>query len=395
MDCLQRQGEDFCAYLNLPRDFQMNICDNVVLPRWGWHNRDYTKMDPYASAPPAVVPGEHLAGIVYDSISGVDLEVWHFQDDAVSGHVIIYPFDPLNPDFSEGPSVFQPDYRPENYVYEWLLCGTSPPYVDGPGPSQMNPEGIAEFSKDLAFVLFTEDILPPDELDWGDAPEPAVAVGYPTTSGNNGANHVIGGPFLGPNGDEPDPEPDGQPDPAALGDDQDTIYGPPVNDDENGVTIPVPLVEGQPGTIDVEINGIVAPAVAILDVWVDWNGDQDWTDAGEKVTSGVHLLDTTVSITVTPPLGSAGTTFLRARINSTGSLPPDGPADDGEVEDHEVDIEQAQDWGDADDPYPTLQANNGANHLIDPLVYLGPGIGSIDGEPDGQPTAATDGDDND
>ncbi len=42
--------------------------------------------------------------------------------------------------------------------------------------------------------------------------------------------------------------------------------------------------------------------------------------------------------------------------------------------------------------YPTLLANNGARHIIDPNVYLG---NSIDIDTDGQPDMTADGDDND
>ncbi|MBU2691779.1 MAG: choice-of-anchor D domain-containing protein, partial [Candidatus Eisenbacteria bacterium] len=50
------------------------------------------------------------------------------------------------------------------------------------------------------------------------------------------------------------------------------------------------------------------------------------------------------------------------------------------------------DFGDAPDPaYPTLLANNGARHLIDPDVYLGT---QIDAEADGVPDAGAQGDDN-
>ncbi|MCP4709389.1 MAG: T9SS type A sorting domain-containing protein [Planctomycetes bacterium] len=51
------------------------------------------------------------------------------------------------------------------------------------------------------------------------------------------------------------------------------------------------------------------------------------------------------------------------------------------------------DWGDAPDPfYPTLAANNGANHAIVPGFFLGL---AIDAEPDGQPDGQASGDDND
>jgi hypothetical protein len=50
-----------------------------------------------------------------------------------------------------------------------------------------------------------------------------------------------------------------------------------------------------------------------------------------------------------------------------------------------------QDFGDAPDPnYPTLLASKGARHIISSTLYLGK---HIDGEPDGQPTAAAGGDD--
>jgi len=140
LSSLAGTGFDLCDFMNMPSWEQDQYYDDVDLPRWGWHNRDYTKRDPYASTPPAVVPGEHLAGTIYDPISGADLEVWHFQDDAVSGDV-------------QDPTTWQE----EHYAYTWPWCGTSPPYVDGPGPSAEHPEGIAEFSKDLAFELWTTD----------------------------------------------------------------------------------------------------------------------------------------------------------------------------------------------------------------------------------------------
>jgi len=53
----------------------------------------------------------------------------------------------------------------------------------------------------------------------------------------------------------------------------------------------------------------------------------------------------------------------------------------------------AADFGDAPEPgYPTLLASDGALHIIEPTLYLGQ---SLDGESDGQPTAAADGDGDD
>jgi len=59
----------------------------------------------------------------------------------------------------------------------------------------------------------------------------------------------------------------------------------------------------------------------------------------------------------------------------------------------EPDPEPDMDWGDAPDPtYPTLAASIGASHIIDPRTYMG---ATVDMDPDGQPTAAADGDDTD
>ncbi len=109
--------------------------------RWGWHNRDYTIPDPLASTAPAVVPGEFLAGVIPGA--GGILPVYHFQDDAVMGGVSILldPTDPISP------RIDQADFAPTHYVAP----------LDGP------PE-IAQFSKDLAFELYTRQIPEPASL---------------------------------------------------------------------------------------------------------------------------------------------------------------------------------------------------------------------------------------
>lgn len=102
-------------------------------PRWGWHNRDYTIFDPLASSPPAVAPGEFLNG----SIGGgpVASPIWHFQDDAVTGRVFV---DTTGPMGQIMPVIDQAQFAPTRYL----------PLADG-------PELIGQYSKDLAFELYT------------------------------------------------------------------------------------------------------------------------------------------------------------------------------------------------------------------------------------------------
>ena len=106
----------------------------------------------------AVVPGEFVQGILDDGTV-----VWHFQDDAVSGDVFIDDSDPV------APFVDQPFWIEEYYKFFWQLCPAGAG-VDGP------PE-IEEFSKDLAFELWTNnDCFPsthPDYATWISVGRPA------------------------------------------------------------------------------------------------------------------------------------------------------------------------------------------------------------------------------
>lgn len=104
--------------------------------RWGWHDRDYRLFDPLASTPPLVSPGERDI-----AVGTAFTPVWHFQDDAVSGTMSTF----VNPD-NVVLSLDQTNFLPENYLN----------FIDG-------PQGIGQFSKDLAFELYT-------------VPEPACAL---------------------------------------------------------------------------------------------------------------------------------------------------------------------------------------------------------------------------
>ena len=115
------------ALVDVQRDGQL---------QWGWHNRDWSIPDPLASTPPAVVPGEGvvLGPPIVDPITGFTSPVWHFQDDAVTGPIIVFPPSAA----TDMPLVEQPNWNPTHYLPPW----------DGPGR-------IEGYSKDLAFELYT------------------------------------------------------------------------------------------------------------------------------------------------------------------------------------------------------------------------------------------------
>lgn len=110
----------------------------VAVTQWGWHNRDYTIKDVLAS--PNVAPGEFVEGFV--GPANQPIPVYHFQDDAVSANVRIFP------STAGGlmmPNIEQGNYAPEHYK----------DFFDGPGIGVAGTEGIGAFSKDLAFELYT------------------------------------------------------------------------------------------------------------------------------------------------------------------------------------------------------------------------------------------------
>ncbi len=72
-----------------------------------------------------------------------------------------------------------------------------------------------------------------------------------------------------------------------------------------------------------------------LGIWVDWNGDEDFSDAGEKIysASGYGFIQTVI----TPPSGTApGNKRMRIRLTWMGTLGPCGSTTYGEVEDYSI-----------------------------------------------------------
>ena len=171
-------------------------------------------------------------------------------------------------------------------------------------------------------------------FDFGDAPGP-----FPTLSADDGAGHAIvsGGPQLrGAPAAGVDAETDGAPSTNADGDD--TTGAAP--DDEDGVIIGT-LRAGQIGAT-IDFNVVDAPAGgALLDAWIDFNGDGTWDGAGERIATGHPVGNGLDAITFNVPSDAiAGTqTFARFRISTDGVDGPRGLARDGEVEDHALTID--------------------------------------------------------
>jgi len=164
--------------------------------------------------------------------------------------------------------------------------------------------------------------------DYGDAPEGLGGYSYPTTIASNGANHIIDPTvFLGA---RVDGEVDGQPSMAAVGDDN-----IPMPTDEDGVHFITSLVPGKTATIKV-----IASVDGFLNAWVDFDGNSDW--AGEQVFTDEPLVAGPNYLSFNIPASAiTGTTFTRFRYttyHTGGTLTYMGDANDGEVEDHLIEI---------------------------------------------------------
>jgi hypothetical protein len=219
-------------------------------------------------------------------------------------------------------------------------------------------------------------ITAPPPIDYGDAPEPT----YPTLEASGGASHALPGTlFLGT---RLDAESDGQPDADALGDD---TAG---NDDDDGVTFDSLLTPGGMG----EVTVTASEAGGLLNAWIDWDGDGDWSDTGDQIFTDEPLAsgDNELTFAIPATALASAKTFARFRVDSGGGLSFTGAAADGEVEDYAVAV-VLLDYGDAPSAsYPTLLADDGARHLLG----AGPILGSAaDAEPDGPLNSDGTGDD--
>jgi len=160
--------------------------------------------------------------------------------------------------------------------------------------------------------------------DFGDAPQASTS--YPTTLVNNSAVHIIGsGLFLGTGVDS---ENDGQPHADALGDDN-------AGDDEDGVTFGS-LTAGSNANVTVVAT---VPSSAVLNAWIDFNADGDWSDPGEQIFTNKPLTNGSNALSFSIPVTTAvGNTFARFRVTTSAGYSFTGLAPNGEVEDYKISI---------------------------------------------------------
>jgi hypothetical protein len=129
----------------------------------------------------------------------------------------------------------------------------------------------------------------------------------------------------------------------------------------------------------------------VVNAWVDFNNDGDWDEPNEQIFTDEALASGNHNLTFAVPDTAVSdvTTSARFRCSTVTGLNATDVAPDGEVEDYQVDIAAAFDYGDLPDaPYGTL-APGGAHHLLNG-IWLG---ATVDAEGTGFPSTGANGDD--
>ncbi|MES2593681.1 MAG: GEVED domain-containing protein, partial [Verrucomicrobiota bacterium] len=114
------------------------------------------------------------------------------------------------------------------------------------------------------------------------------------------------------------------------------------SDDEDGAVVPA-MMAGAPVTLPVVVTNSTG-SIAYLNVWIDFNNNGTFADAGENVAANQSIatgtVDITQSLSFTVPANAVTTTNLglRVRLTSTSSPGHAGLSGIGEVEDYIVNI---------------------------------------------------------
>ena len=229
--------------------------------------------------------------------------------------------------------------------------------------------------------------------DWGDLPDT-----FDTLTNTNGPRHtIVPNMYLG---SCVDAESNGSPDnkagvEATGGDDNansDNDFGTCAsNDDEDGITLLTPLIAGNEACLSVSAT---TPTAAILNGWIDFNGDGDYDgDASDQLRFN-KIAGSALTATTNGPIPTGtntreycftvpadatfdgGETHMRFRLSTAGSLSYNGPAEDGEVEDYWLPLACVGNYVWIDPGNNDNTQNNpdkvGANGVTVDLVCAGP-----------------------
>lgn len=201
-------------------------------------------------------------------------------------------------------------------------------------------EAVTESDETNNTHSYTFTVTAPPAFDYGDAPnfeQSGFFSSYPTELADDGARHtLLAGFSLGALSDT---NSDGVPSAGANGDDTAD------SDDEDGLSWNPAYFLDETAGVTVNVINTAGVSNPYLDLWIDFNRDGDWGDAGELVFSSAIATGSSDLAIAVPNNANVGATYARARLHDgTTGLDVIGLADDGEVEDYLVTLSIRGDW---------------------------------------------------
>ena len=175
-----------------------------------------------------------------------------------------------------------------------------------------------------------------EPLDYGDAPDASAGVAagnYNTRTTDSGPSHqIVTGLRIGNSVDSDDGNLQNS---DATADDALGVS------DEDGLTLPLTMIEGVTPTVSVNVTNTTGRTGTLFG-WIDFNQNGVFENQTEMATVIVEGQTNNAAVQLAfpeVPQNTAGITFSRFRLSTDVSLDsPTGPASDGEVEDHQITI---------------------------------------------------------
>ncbi|MEA2048678.1 MAG: GEVED domain-containing protein, partial [Campylobacterota bacterium] len=196
-----------------------------------------------------------------------------------------------------------------------------------------DPESTEWYDLTIGGVSATGTILDNDtavgDIDYGDLP-----VSYGTLLANDAPRHTIGTGDIYLGSTLPDAESDGQPSDDAKADDN----GSNPNE-EDGIVFLNPMVEGEDSNLTVTASAQCDTSTCNFSMWIDFNQDGDFEDAGEQIfaDSVIGAGDTNLTYSVPSGTDTSKPMYAMARLSTDAGLGTTGLATDGEVETYYID----------------------------------------------------------
>jgi len=298
----------------------------------------------------------------------------------------------INDAFAAGKTTLQAKVRGGSTLFVENAVNISPEvntyFLRGIADNAGNFLKSNRINNETQFTILMPGVL----LDFGDSPDPVTTTlgRYPTSLAFDGARHVSNATALRL-GSAISSELDGNPTPRADGDTAD-----------DGVKFKFQSLDKP--VFNRNLDTLVTVTLAtpgIVDGWIDFNADGDWTDAGENVLNGVVFTQSNLTqqfnirIPATSPVPTISTnTFARFRASTAGNALPTGLALDGEVEDYLVRVVPGTPPVGTADSYSMNEDQVGGLVTTDPTGALTPGFVVDDGvlandaSTDGRPLSA-------